>query len=86
MPAPMVSNGKGSHFLMVTNELQDIADQMYFYYEKKEKFGLFLGLIKKRGKFWAYEKLSEMRDYLRTKGKKYPITLLMYNKKYDKRI
>ena len=62
---------------MVTNELQDQADQMYSYYMKKEKFGLFLGLIKKRGKFWAYEKLSEMKTFKLEKNKHYPIQFLM---------
>lgn len=62
---------------MIYNELQDIADQFYFYYQKKEKFGLFLGLIKKRGKFWAFETLSKMKIYKLEKNKIYPIEFVV---------
>jgi len=63
---------------MIVNEIQSIADEFYQYYDKKEKFGLFLGLIKRRGNSWAYIKLSEMRDYIHTEdGKRMPIEFVM---------
>jgi hypothetical protein len=59
------------------NEIQSIAAEFYEYYDKKEKFGLFLGLIKRRGNSWAYIKLSEMRDYFHVNNKKMPIEFVM---------
>ena len=63
---------------MIHSEEHDIADQMYSYYDKKEKFGMFLGLLKQRGKSWGYRMLSEMKSYRReNKEKNYPIEFLM---------
>ena len=43
----------------------------------EESFGLFLGLIKQRGVQWAYETLSKIRDYSRTKKERFPIQFVM---------
>jgi len=55
----------------------ELADQFYQYYNKKEKFGLFLGLINIRGENWAFEKLSQMKTYRLENNKKYPIQWIM---------
>jgi len=70
-PKPMP---KGVH-----TELHDIAFKLWEYYERKEKFGLFLGLIRSRGKQWGYARLSEIADFKR-RGQKYPIQFLMSKK------
>ena len=59
------------------SETHDIANQLYTHFGKKEKFGLFLGLIKNRGKAWAFQKLSEIKDYEARNKKAYPVQFLM---------
>lgn len=55
----------------------DLANQFYDYF-KGEKWGMFMGLIKRRGTTWAYQKLSDIKEYeSRNEGKKYPIEFLM---------
>lgn len=61
----------------IHSEDHEIARQLWEYYGKEEKFGLFLGLLKRHGKAWGYQMLSGMQDYLRQKGQKFPIQILM---------
>lgn len=66
---------KGIH-----TEVQDIANDFWEYYGRSEKFGLFIGLINRRGNDWARIKLSEMREYPHLNhGKKMPIQFVMKN-------
>ena len=65
----------------VHTEVHDLAFQFWTYYGKQEKFGLFLGLVTRRGKLWAYAMLSEIKDFEKRKqGQKYPIQYLMAKK------
>ena len=63
---------KGIH-----TEEQDLAAKLWEHYGRKEKFGLFLGLIKRRGKSWAYTKISEIKEYERDNQAQYPIQFIM---------
>lgn len=57
----------------VHTEIQYLAESFWLHYGKKESFGMFLGLIKNRGKGWAYKKLSDIKEYERDKKELYPI-------------
>ena len=77
-------HSKKTYMNTLHTELHDIADQFYLYYgaaEGKERyqmsFGLFLGLLKRKGTQWGYEKLSEAKDYQRRERKLFPIQFLM---------
>ena len=61
----------------IHSEAHSIADSMYTYFSRRESFGLFLGLIKRRGLPWGYTKLSEMRQYKKERGKSYPIQFVV---------
>jgi len=61
----------------IHSELHYIAEQMWEYYNKKESFGLFLGLLKRKGENWGYQMLSDMKDYKNRNNKKLPIKMLM---------
>jgi len=61
----------------IHSEIHYIAEQMWEYYDKKESFGLFLGLIKRLGVDWGYKILSDMKDYKQTHGKNMPIKIVM---------
>lgn len=58
---------------------QNVAKMLYDHYKGKEKFGLFIGLIKRRGEPWAFRQLSQMKEW-ENKGKVFPIQFLMKNK------
>ena len=58
-------------------KIQDTAKQFFDYYEEKEPFSLFLGLIKQRGDNWAFITLSKMKTTFLETGKKLPITKVM---------
>lgn len=60
----------------IYTEHQMLAKDFYDLYPK-EKFGLFLGLIKRRGKEWAYHQLSEIKNHRRDKDEIRPIAFLM---------
>ena len=70
-------NKKKSKKDKIHSETHYVAEQMWEYYDKKEMFGLFLGLIKRKGVPWAYQVLSDMRDYQKRNNKKLPIKILM---------
>jgi hypothetical protein len=59
------------------SELHYIAEQMWEYWNKKESFAMFLGILKRKGTSWGYKALSEMKDYENKNGKKMPIKIFM---------
>ena len=66
------------------SQQHDIANQLYSYYggaagkaKYKMSFPLFLGLVKNRGNMWAFEKLSQMKDYRIREKKRMPIQFIM---------
>ena len=61
----------------IHSELHYIAEQLWEYYEKKESFALFLGILKRKGKDWGYKMLSDMNDYKRRKNEQMPIKIFM---------
>ena len=69
----------------IHSETHYIAEQMWEYYNKKESFGLFLGLIKRNGTNWGYKMVSDMQDYLRQNEKKMPIKIVMADSRTGKK-
>ena len=69
----------------IHSESHYIAEQMWEYYNKKESFGLFLGLTKRKGTNWGYKMLSDMQDYLRQNDKKMPIKIVMADSRTGKK-
>lgn len=69
----------------IHSEIHYIAEQMWEYYNKKESFGLFLGLIKRKRTNWGYKMLSDMQDYLRQNGGKMPIKIMMADSRTGKK-
>ena len=69
----------------IHSEIHYIAEQMWKYYNKKESFGLFLGLITRKGTNWGYKTLSDMQDYLRQNNKKMPIKIIMADSRTGKK-
>ena len=59
----------------IHSETHYVAEQMWEYYSKKETFGLFLGLVKRKGLSWGYQMLSDMKDYKKREGKKMPVKI-----------
>lgn len=59
------------------SELHYIAEKMWEYWNKKEPFAMFLGILKREGASWGYKMLSEMKDYKNKNGKKMPIKIFM---------
>lgn len=58
------------------SEIQYIASQFKEHYPK-ESFGLFCGIVKRKGKNWSYGLLSEIKEYKREKKSEYPIQFVM---------
>ncbi|OGZ62192.1 MAG: hypothetical protein A3H51_00205 [Candidatus Spechtbacteria bacterium RIFCSPLOWO2_02_FULL_38_8] len=71
----MDANKKNSD--KIYSETHYVAEQMWKYYDKKETFGLFLGLIKRKGVTWGYQMLSNMKDYKKRNNEKMPIKIVM---------
>lgn len=49
---------------MITNGLQDFAQELSGYFKEPKKFGLYAGLIKKNGQQKVREVFSEFRDLM----------------------
>jgi hypothetical protein len=62
--------------------LKETAEKMFEYYGGKESFGLFSGMIKRKGIEWGRTQLMLMMEYPRkNNGKKRPIQFFMLDAK-----
>lgn len=58
---------------------QELAKKLWLHYKKKEPFGLFMGLIKRKGESWAKGILNDIAE-----GRDLTIKQLMYYSRVEK--